>query len=340
MIELLKSLQSKAPTYEQTKEIFSLLIEDGENSATDAQIGAYLFSTATREIHADELFAAAQALRSAMVSLPVSSDEGILDTCGTGGSGLDTFNTSTISAFVCLGAGCRVAKHGNRAATSRTGSADVLEALGLRLNLEPKDLLRMFDESGFCFMFAPNHHPATKRVAGIRRQLGVRTIFNFLGPLCNPASARYQVLGVSKQSMMRPMIEALARLGSKRVMVVRGRDGLDEITLSASTDVLELRDDKISSYEISPEDFGYARVLPEELRGYEPEEAARISRDILNGQAGPLRDLVCLNAAASLYVLGVVPSLEQGIAVASQSIDSGSALSALERTISVSNSYD
>ncbi len=343
MIELLKSLQSTlqsgAATYEQTKKIFSLLIANDEVAATDAQIGAYLYNTATREIGADELSAAAEALRAAMVALPMHSDGDIIDTCGTGGSGLDTFNTSTLSAFVCLGADCRVAKHGNRAATSRTGSADVLEALGLNLSLGPEQLGKMFDETGFCFMFAPHHHPATKRVVGIRRELGVRTIFNFLGPLCNPASARYQVLGVSKQSMMRPMIEALAKLGSKRVLVVRGKDGLDEITLTGKTEVLELNEGSISSYEISPEDFGLATVPAEAIRGYEPEEAARICREILGGAAGPLRDIVCVNAAAALYVLGKAPSIGEGLTQASESIESGAALAALERTIAVSNSY-
>jgi len=260
------------------------------------------------------------------------------DTCGTGGSGLDTFSVSTASAFVVAGTGQKVAKHGNRASTSRSGSADVLEALGVKLDISSEQIADCIDKANFGFMFAPGHHPATKRVVGIRKELGFRTIFNFLGPLSNPAGARAQVLGVSVREMCRPMAEALSRLGVERAMVVHGEDGLDEITLTGKSYVSEVQMKKIIEYEITPEEFGLKRVEFSEIQGDVPENNAKRIGEILAGEPGPYRDLIVINAAAALYVAGKSESLKEGVATAGVSIDSGWARGVLDTVVEITNS--
>jgi anthranilate phosphoribosyltransferase len=333
MKEILKQLIAVRPLSESdTHEVFEALL--GKSEISDAQIGAYLFATGQRLPSANELVGGAKSLRAYMC--PVELEEHVrpvIDTCGTGGSGLDTFNTSTASAFVVAASGVTVAKHGNRAATSRCGSADVLKALGVNLDLSPEKLSQCAKETGFCFIFAPMHHPATKRVQGIRKELGFRTIFNFLGPLANPARAEYQVLGVSDRRMVQPVAEALQRLGVERALVVNGNDGLDEITLTSSSQIAEVRNGSVQVSEISPEEFGMERVTIEEIRGDEPEAAAAALRNVLSGEKSAKRDLLLLNSGAALHVAGVSASIAEGIEVAKDIIDSGKALRALERVV-------
>jgi anthranilate phosphoribosyltransferase len=269
------------------------------------------------------------------LALPAGSTE-ILDTCGTGGSGLNTFNTSTASAFVCVAAGQPVAKHGNRAATSACGSADVLEALGIKLELSPEQELQCLKETGFCFMFAPFHHPATKRVVAIRRELGIRTIFNFLGPLSNPAGARFQVVGVSEPRLMRTIAEALQQLGSTQALVVRGEDGLDEISPCSATHIVELRNGEITEYDIAPEDFGLSLSQHQDIEGSQAKEAAVRLREVLSGKESPLRNLIALNAGAGLYVSGKASSIKEGVEQALDVLSGGKAIEVLDTVVATS----
>lgn len=336
MKEIFKKLSSSQPiSKEETDQIFSAIM--GETEITDAEIGAYLMATGSRLPTSSELIAGATSLRKHMNKVDYSLEGKLVDTCGTGGSGLDTFSVSTASAFLVAGTGQKVAKHGNRAATSRSGSADVLEELGLKLDISPTLISKCIKEANFGFMFAPGHHPATKRVVGIRKKLGFRTIFNFLGPLSNPANAKAQVLGVSIKEMCRPMAEALAGLGVQKAMVVHGEDGLDEITLTSKTFVAEVDNKKITEYEITPEDFGFDRVPFKDISGDIPEVNARRIKEILEGQKSPYRDLVVLNAAAALYIAGKAETMKEGAAAAAVSIDSGWAKEVLDKVVKISN---
>ena len=321
-----------------TAEIFSSMMADGSEAATDAQIGAYLFAMARRLPTAEELAAAASSLRAHMVAVPLKASP-LLDTAGTGGSGLTTFNASTVAALICAAAGQKVAKHGNRAATSACGSADLLEALGIRIELDLRGVERCFAETGFCFMFAPAHHPATRRVVRIRRELGFRTIFNFLGPLCNPAGAGRQVIGVSELSMAGVMAEALSRLGTERSLVVRGEDGLDEISLCAPTKVFEVvPGEAVKEYTISPEEAGLKRREFAEICGGNPADSAKRVRALLAGKAEAYADFACLNAGAALYVCGRATSIKEGVRLAADCVRSGAPAALLEKLVTVSNS--
>lgn len=334
---LLKVLATKSSlSTQETCDVFNKLLTD--TSVTDAQIGAYLCATALRLPEVDELVGGATSLRSHMlrVNLPDNCHP-MLDTCGTGGSGLDTFTTSTTSAFVVAASGLCVAKHGNRAATSKCGSADVLNALGINITPPISIIQKCAQEAKFCFMFAPNHHGATKRVALIRKEVGFRTIFNFLGPLCNPAGAEYQMLGVSNLLMVDRMAEALCRLGTKRCLVVCGEDGLDEITLAANTKYAEVNNNKISYGILSPEMFGFNRVSHEEICGADPVNAAIHVRSILAGEQSAYRNLVLMNAGAALYVGGKADSIKDGIEQAKTLIDNGSATKVLEKAIAITS---
>lgn len=334
MIEYLKRLAKGEELSEaETYEIFSSFMIQDELAPSDAQIGAYLCATSVRTPSSDELAGGVKALREHMT--PVSTPEGLalLDTCGTGGSGYDTFNTSTLSAFVVAAAGQAVAKHGNRGATSRCGSADLLEALGVRMDLSPAALRACLEETKFCFMFAPAHHAATLRVAKLRKQLGFRTMFNFLGPLCNPAGARLQLLGVSNAEMLRNMAETLAKTGTERALIVRGEDGIDEISVCERTRVLELQDGEIKEYEISPEDFGIPRSKISDVLGAAPQEAARRARELLQGQKSPYRDIVSINAGAALYVAGKAETIAKGYELAGEILSSGAANAVLEAVV-------
>jgi anthranilate phosphoribosyltransferase len=255
-----------------------------------------------------------------------------VDTAGTGG-GRPTFNVSTTAAFIAAGANCRVAKHGNRSATSQSGSADVLEALGARIDLEPEGVAACIDEVGFGFMFAPKHHAAMKHVVPIRRELGVRTIFNFLGPLTNPAGARHQVIGVSDPSKLETMAAALGELGTRTALVVSSTDGLDEFSVSGATRVVELRDGRLASYDVNPSDVGLEQVGDGAVRAGSPAENAQVLRGVLDGERGTERALAVLNAGAAIHVAGRADSIADGVRQAEQAIDSGAAAEVLARWV-------
>jgi anthranilate phosphoribosyltransferase len=307
-------------------------------SVTDAQIAAALIALASKGETEAELAGFAETMRTASTRIE-SKHSLFVDTCGTGGSTAKTFNVSTAAAFVVAAAGLPVAKHGNVGVTSKSGSADVLRALGVKVDLPPQRVGEIFDELGVCFMFAPLHHPATKRVAMIRRELGVRTIFNLLGPLTNPAGAPFQVLGVSSEPGCEKVAQALARLGTRRAWVVRGSDGLDEITLSGKTIVHEATANEVRRFEISPEDFGLRQSPLDGLRGGTAEENAATIRAVLSGERkDSAGDLVLINAAASLFVAGRAESLQAATETAAQVLSSGQALAKLEALLRLSNS--
>ncbi len=309
-----------------------------DESATDAQIAAALVALASKGETEEELAGFAETMRARSLRI-ASKHKTFVDTCGTGGSTAKTFNVSTAAAFVVAAAGLPVAKHGNVGVTSKSGSADVLRVLGVKVDLQPHRVAEIFDEIGVCFMFAPLHHAATKRVAMIRRELGVRTIFNLLGPLTNPAGAPFQVLGVSSEPGCEKVAKALARLGTKRAWVVRGADGLDEITLTGKTIVHEATAEGVRRFEISPEDFGLRQSSLDNLRGGTAEENAATIRAVLSGErTDSARDLVLINAAASLFVADQAVSLRSAIERADQVLSSGEALAKLETLQLLSNS--
>ena len=305
---------------------------------TDAQIAAALVALAAKGETEEELAGFAETMRARSAKITTRHTT-FVDTCGTGGSAAKTFNVSTAAAFVVAAAGLPVAKHGNVGVTSKSGSADVLRALGVKVDLPPERVAEIFDEIGVCFMFAPLHHAATKRVAMIRRELGVRTIFNLLGPLTNPAGAPFQVLGVSSEAGCEKVAKALSRLGTKRAWVVRGADGLDEITLTGKTIVHEAMTEGVRRFEISPEDFGLRQSPLDDLRGGTAEENAATIRAVLSGERkDAARDLVIINAAASLRVAEVFQTLESAANAAAETIQSGQALAKLNSLRSSSQS--
>jgi anthranilate phosphoribosyltransferase len=316
-------------TAEQAQEVLSEIMH-GE--VGEAQTAAFLIALRTKGETVDELVGLARTMRA--LAEPVAAGDGeLLDTAGTGGGRITTFNVSTTSAFVAAGAGCRVAKHGNRSATSLCGSADLLEALGARIDLGPDEVGRCIDEVGFGFMFAPAHHRATRHVVPVRKQLAVRTIFNFLGPLTNPAGATRQLIGVSHTAYLELVAGALQKLGTRRAAVVSSEDGMDEISMGGETRLLEVTPDGIKPHAITPERVGLERGDPEAVRGGTPEENAEITRSVLGGEQGPRRGLVVLNAGAALFVADRVTSFDDGVRLAEETIDSGAALDLLERFI-------
>lgn len=307
-----------------------------DGAATDAQIGAALVALAVKGETVEELAGLASAMRARAVRI-TSRHERFIDTAGTGSSAAKTFNVSTAAAFVIAGAGLPVAKHGSRAATSRSGSADVLAALGVNVAATPEVSEACLNELGLCFMFAPLYHGATARVAGVRRELGVHTTFNLLGPLTNPAGAPRQIIGVWHEALVEPLAHTLAALGSERAWVVHGLDGLDEVTLDGRTKVAEVSEGAARAFEVEPEDFGLEPSSLEDLRGGDAEANAAIIRSILSGvrrDAG--RALVCANAAAALYVGGAAEDLKEAARLAGQSIDDGAALEKLEGLVRAS----
>jgi anthranilate phosphoribosyltransferase len=311
-----------------TDEASRVLREVMEGNASEAETAGLLVALRTKGETVHELAGLAATMRA--LALRVDAGDDLVDTAGTGG-GRPTFNVSTTAAFVATGAGCRVAKHGNRSATSQCGSADVLEALGARIDLEPEEVARCIHAVGFGFMFAPKHHAAMKHVVPVRKALGVRTVFNFLGPLTNPAGARSQVIGVSDPSRLELMAGALGELGTDRALVVSSADGLDEFSVSGSTRVVELREGELATYEVTPEQVGLERARDGAVGAGTPETNARVLRRVLEGEPGTERSLALLNAAAAIYVSGHAPTLRDGIDSARESIDSGAALSTLER---------
>jgi anthranilate phosphoribosyltransferase len=300
--------------------------------ATDSQIGGFLIGLRMKGESVEEIAAAAAVMRELATPVTVSRDH-LVDTCGTGGDARGTFNISTASALVAAAAGARVAKHGNRSVTSRSGSADVLEAAGVNLNLSAEEVGRCIEQVGVGFMFAPLHHGAMKHAIGPRREMGVRTLFNVLGPLTNPAGAPNQVLGVFDDGLVEEMARVLQRLGARHVMVVHSQDGLDEISTGAATLVAELRDDEISIYELTPEVFDLSTTPIDALKVESAEQSLAMIRDVLAGQAGAAHDIVVLNAGAALYVAGVAPALPEGVERARRAIADGAAAAKLEELV-------
>jgi anthranilate phosphoribosyltransferase len=300
--------------------------------ATHAQIAGMILAMRIKGETIDEIVGLVRAMREAAV--PIDVDEPVIvDTAGTGGDRSGTFNISTTSAFIAAGAGVRVAKHGNRAASSLSGSADLLEGLGVVIDLPPAATATLLREAGFAFFFAPTYHPAMRHAAPVRTQLGVPTVFNFLGPLANPAGSRHQTVGVSDATMAGKMIGALQRLGAEYAFVYYGEDGLDEITTVGPSFIYRLRDDEITHAEFTPEDFGVPRARAEDLRGGTIQENVAICRDILGGKPGPKRDIAVVNAAPAIVVAGLASGFEEAVHTAAASIDSGSAAAVLDRVV-------
>ncbi len=303
--------------------------------ATDAQIGAFLIALRVKGESVDEIAGAASVMREKATPIATKHDV-IVDTCGTGGDHSGTFNISTTAAFVAAGAGLCVAKHGNRAATSQSGSADVLGALGVNIEASPETVGRCLDDVGIGFLFAISLHGAMKYAIGPRREIGARTIFNALGPLSNPAGATRQVVGVYSAALTETLAGVLGNLGAERAFVVHGSDGLDEMTLTGPTRVSELRDGSVSTYDVSPGDFGLAQASADALKGGDADYNAEITRSILNGEEGPRRDIVLLNAAAAIVAGDKARDLNEGVQVAAEVIDSGKALEKLEGLVAAS----
>jgi anthranilate phosphoribosyltransferase len=309
----------------------AVLAEIMEGRSSEVQTAAFLVGLRAKGETVPELIGLARTMRALAAEVEVDRAD-LVDTAGTGG-GPSTFNISTAAALVAAGAGCAVAKHGNRSNTSKCGSADLLEALGVNIELDAEQVGRCIDEVGFGFMFAPRHHAAMAHVVPVRRELGVRTIFNFLGPLTNPAGAERQVLGVADRHYQETIAEALLGLGSVRAMVVAAEDGLDELSLSSTTRVIEVADGRTEESLLEPGLFGLAEAGLEEVRGGSPVENAAASRAVLSGEAGPRRDLVLLNAAAAIYVGGAASDLQEGVGKAAAAVDSGAARDVLDRLI-------
>jgi anthranilate phosphoribosyltransferase len=306
-----------------------------DGAASPALIAAYLTALRMKGETADEIAGSARAMRQRMLRVDPGADV-VLDTCGTGGDGTGTFNISTATAIVCAASGVRVAKHGNRAASSKCGSADVLEALGVRIENPTDKVEKILHEVGIGYLHAPSFHPAMKHAGPVRKELGFRTVFNLLGPLCNPAGANVQVVGLFSAALVRPYAEVLRALGSRAALTVHGHGGLDELSTTGENAAVELRGGELRELAIAPEAVGVARAKAEELRGGGPQDNARIIREILDGRKGPPRDVVLLNAAAALAAAGAAKDLPEGAAKAAQAIDSGAARKKLEQLVAAS----
>ncbi|HEX5363589.1 MAG TPA: anthranilate phosphoribosyltransferase [Gallionella sp.] len=320
-------------------EMLSLMRQIMRGEVTPAQIAGILIGLRVKKETVGEISAAAFVMREFAAKVPVTNRMHLVDTCGTGGDAAHTFNISTASALVTAAAGARVAKHGGRSVSSTSGSADVLEALGVNLNLTPEQVGQSIDAIGIGFMFAPNFHGAMKYAAPVRRELGVRTIFNVLGPLTNPAGAENQVLGVFHPDLVGIQARVLQRLGSRHVLVVHGSDGLDEITLGGTSLIAELKNGEISEYTVCPEDFGLQSTSLDAVRVGDGQAAKAMLLTVLDNQAGPARDIVQLNAGAAIYVAGLASTLAEGIARAGEIIASGAAKAKLEQLIQFSNKH-
>jgi anthranilate phosphoribosyltransferase len=317
-------------TVAEAKDVFGDIMS---GNATDAQIAAIIVALRMKGEHSEEIAGAAAAMRDSATHVVPSDESHVIDTCGTGGDGAHTFNISTAAAFVAAGAGATVAKHGNRSVSSKCGSADVLEALGVNISVDPDVMKQCIDELGICFLFAPALQKAMKYAIGPRKEIGIRTIFNILGPLTNPSLARRQLLGVFSPDLTQTMAEVLLNLGSTHAYVVHGSDHLDEITITGSTHVAELANGTIRSYDICPEDFGLARSPISTIAGGDAKENAVIVRSILSGETGPRRDIVLLNAGFAIAASGVARDPAEGIAMARSTIDSGKALEKLNKLV-------
>ena len=332
--DAIAKLADRASLTEQEAESVMLEIMDG--AATPAQIAAYLMGLRLKGETVEEIAGSVRAMRAKAVRISVG-DPLVVDTCGTGGDGAHTFNISTTTAFVVAGAGLTVAKHGNRSVSSKSGSADVLSALGVEIDLSTERVADCIDEVGIAFLFAPLYHGAMKHCAGPRQEMGIRTMLNLLGPLTNPAGATIQVLGVYESQLTSLLGNVLMHLGSQHCFVVHGMDGLDEITLTAKSQISEAAGGILSNYLLDPAEFGLALVPAKQLAGGTPQENAAITHDILQGRKGPKRDIVCLNAAPALVAARKATSLQDGFLLAGQAIDSGAAAEKLARLIAFTN---
>ncbi|MGQ9572883.1 MAG: anthranilate phosphoribosyltransferase [Dehalococcoidia bacterium] len=320
------------------EEAAAVMEEIMSGEATPAQLGAFLVALRLKGETVEEIAGMARVMRAKALAVPFEGPS-LLDTCGTGGDGSGTFNVSTAAAFVAAGAGAVVAKHGNRAMTSHCGSADVLEALGAKIDLPPEGVAYCLRAVGVGFMFAPVFHPAMRFAAGPRREIGVRSVFNILGPLTNPAGAKAQVLGVADAAIGEKMVQVLGRLGCRHALVVHGEDGLDEMSLGGPTLVYELKAGDIRSYRVRPEEVGLRQASGQAVKGGSPQENAAAMRAVFGGEQGPLRDIVLLNSAAALVAADKAATLTEGVALAAQAIDSGTAREKLERFIEVTISF-
>ena len=305
---------------------------------TDAQIGAFLVGLSMKGETIEEITASAKVMRDLATSVELSSNDYLVDTCGTGGDGLGLFNISTASAFVVAAAGGKVAKHGNRSISSKSGSADVLEAAGINLNISPELISECIEEIGVGFMFAPAHHSAMKHAIGPRKELAVRTIFNVLGPLTNPAKAPNQIMGVYDKGLVEPIANVLKGLNSRHVMVVHSEDGLDEFSIAKKTYVAELKDNNISTYTVHPHDFGFKEGNLDSIKAENADQSLALINEAFSGKKGVARDIIALNAGAAIYVSGLVNSLNEGIQKAKQVLSDGTAREKLEAYIHASNS--
>lgn len=318
-------------------EMLSLMRQIMSGQVSAAQIAGILVGLRVKKETIGEISAAAFVMREFASRVPVTKREYLVDTCGTGGDAAHTFNISTASALVAAAAGAQVAKHGGRSVSSTCGSADVLEALGVNLNLTPEQVGHSIDQIGIGFMFAPNFHGAMKYAAPVRRELGVRTLFNVLGPLTNPAGADNQVMGVFHPDLVGIQARVLQRLGSRHVLVVNGSDGLDEITISGPSFVAELKDGQVTEYTVTPEEFGLKAEPLDSIRVANTAEAKAMLQSVLDGKTGAARDIVLLNAGAAIYVAGLSATLADGVKIAKQTIDSGAAKNKLAQLIEISN---
>ena len=329
---IIKLSKKEDLTYDEAEAVMNEIMD---GAATPVQMASYLTALSLKGETIDEITASAAGMRAHCIKL--LHDMNVLEIVGTGGDGANSFNISTTSSLVIAAGGVPVAKHGNRAASSKSGAADVLEALGVKITVPPEKSAEILKKINICFLFAQKYHMSMKYVAPVRKVLGIRTIFNILGPLTNPGSPKMQLLGVYDEYLVEPLARVLVSLGVKRGMVVYGQDKLDEISLSAPTSVCEIRDGWYKSYVITPEDFGFDRCTKDDLKGGAPEENAAITRAILSGEKGHKRNAVLMNAGAALYIGGKAESMKDGIALAAELIDSGKALETLERFIAVSN---
>ena len=330
---IIKLSKKQDLTYAEAETVMDEIMS---GQATPVQMSAYLTALSLKGETIDEITASAAGMRAHCIKLLHNLD--VLEIVGTGGDGSNSFNISTTSSLVIAAGGVPVAKHGNRAASSKSGAADVLEALGVKITLTPERSAEILKKINICFLFAQNYHIAMKYVAPIRKELGIRTVFNILGPLSNPAGANMELMGVYDQSLVEPLAQVMANLGVNRGMVVYGQDSLDEISMCAPTSVCEIRDGKFISYEITPEQFGYERCEKGALTGGTPAENAEITKAILKGEEkGPKRQAVCLNAGAALYIAGKAASIEEGVKLAESLIDSGAALKKLEEFVDETN---
>jgi len=325
-------IEKKDLSFETARQVMDEIMQ---GQATNAQIAAFLTALRMKGETIDEITACATVMRERGVKLRHSQD--VLEIVGTGGDEAYTFNISTVSAFVVAAAGVPVAKHGNRSVSSKCGAADLLEELGVRLDLSAQQSEQVLKQTGMCFMFAPTYHSSMKYAAPVRKEMGTRTIFNILGPMANPARATLQLLGVYDKNLVEPLAQVLSNLGVKRAMVVYGDDGLDEISLSATTTVCEVNHGELNNSVLDPREFGFALCTPDDLVGGDAVLNAKIARSILHGEKGPKRDIVLLNAAACLYLAGKVDKMADGITLAAELIDSGKAYEKMEQFIKSTN---